>query len=1091
MLYPLILNRLSNYRKYLCAFVMSLYTILSFAQLSDFELSVTVTDETCSGNGGLQMSVANTTAGADIIFTLYELPDDSTPIAETTATAFDNLVSGNYRVVATQTLSGEENQQQQDVTINDFTSEIDFEVNHTTNTDCDPTGTIVVNVTSGNAFQYEILSGPVTAELQESNQFENLPPGTYIVRVFDDCGNALSKSYTLILSVNNISINPSTLPVVYDSCDEVTITNIFSAPPQNPILYPLTVTYTIIPPDGAPEIIIVEELTSGPSQTFNMSQTVMTYGDASFTVHISITDSCDNVFERDNTIDPNPSVQLFPTEAYCGKSLNLIVNHFLPPYQVDFIEAPSDFNPVDYNEDYPGPFFNSVTTFEAQDMPVPYGSYTVQVTDECGRTGIHSLLLEEEPLEPDIIVNNTGCSVDSGFINVSIPDREVASASMLVAPASYGNTLPDDLSEDIDNGTLSVNNLASGDYTVLVIDNCGSEYLIETTVPEFVQQPLSIISYPNCLTETGSLRLASGYGALTSVIMTAAPSSYNQSLPDDLSDHINDLGIFFKNNLPAGSYTFELIDLCGYVYNPEVYVDTYVSNPNSYVLNRNCGSFDVGILETDDSVVPQSYWFQKYIPETESWGHPYTEVPYVEGDIPNTSTAIEIQNEETIFNIFLTGDFRLIKVFQPFNNENPDEFCLDIFAEFSIYSNLIISGVYNLSCIGGPGASDIIVDVIGVAPYNFSIIEPFVLDNGENNVFSNLDPGTYEIKVEDVCGSIENIIINLENLQPLVRVNQPDNLLVCSDSGATAATFNLSDQQDQILGNQDPNDFIVTFHSNMNDANSGNNPLPFNYTNTSNPQTIYVRVIHNTLDICYATTSFEIEVGDIPVLDPDATISICDSSTTLLTATSGYPSYEWSTGETSPSITVSQDGIYSVVVKNNFGDFSCESTQTFNVVSSNIATIESIETTDWTANSNTISVLVSGSGDYEFSLDGVNYQTENTFTNLPPGEYLIYVKDRNGCGIATEEVFLLNYPSFFTPNDDGYNDFWHIKLARIEPELRVFIFDRYGKLLTYFNGQDFGWDGTYNGQKMPTNDYWFLVERTNGKTYKGHFTLKR
>ncbi len=1081
----------SNLQKSFCSFILLFFSMFSYAQLPDFNLNVTAVNETCSGNGALQMEVSNTASGADITYTLYILPDTSTPVAQTSTNSFNNLFAGNYKVVATQSLNGDENTQEQEATINNLTTELDFEISHTTATSCNQTATLIVNVTSGDAALYEITSGPITVAPQTSNEFSNLTPGTYVVRVYDECENALSKTYTLILGENDITIEQSVLPVVYSSCSEIEITNSINAPPENPIIYPLTITYTIYPPDGSPEIVIVEEMTSGPELQFNISQSIMTFGEETFTVNITITDACNNVFERDNEIDPNPKVMLFPTEAYCGKFLNLIVNNFLPPYQVEFIEAPEDFIPSVFNEEYPGPYNNNVVVFETEGNPVPYGTYTINLIDACGRLGTHTLLLEEIPLEPNLVVNNTGCSVDSGFINVSIPDREIVSATVTVAPDSYENDLPDDLSEYIDDGVLSLSNLGNGIYTILIVDDCGSEYIIETVVPEFVMQELSIITKPNCLTETGSLRLASGHGSLTSVLISSAPSNYTPSLPDDVSESIADSGFFFMNNLPAGDYTFELVDECGFQYTENVYISSYISTPSAYTLNRNCGSFDVGINDSDDSVVSKTYWFQRYFPETETWGHPNTGIPYTEGDIPNNTTAIQILNEQTIYNIFLTGEFRLIKVFQPFNNQNPNDFCLDIFANFSVFSNLVISGVYNLGCDGGSGPSDVIVDVVGVGPFNFSIISPFEFDNGESNTFLNLNAGTYEIKVEDACGNIENTVINIENLLPVVNIAQPDNLLFCTDTNSNSETFSLNDQNALILGNQNPNNFTVSYHLNQADANSGDNALPNNYTNTNNPQTIYARVIHNTLDVCYATTSFQIQVGDIPVIDDDETISICDGSTTTLTATSGYDAYEWSTGETSQSIVVSQGGNYSVTVKNMFGNNSCEAIQNFTVYTSSIATIENIETIDWTANSNSISVSVSGTGDYVFSLDGIIYQESNVFNNLPAGSYTVFVKDLNDCGIVTEDVSILNYPSFFTPNNDGYNDYWQIIESQTEPSLEVTIFDRFGKILTSFYGNHFGWDGTYNGNNMPTNDYWFLVKRADGTTHRGHFTLKR
>jgi gliding motility-associated-like protein len=83
------------------------------------------------------------------------------------------------------------------------------------------------------------------------------------------------------------------------------------------------------------------------------------------------------------------------------------------------------------------------------------------------------------------------------------------------------------------------------------------------------------------------------------------------------------------------------------------------------------------------------------------------------------------------------------------------------------------------------------------------------------------------------------------------------------------------------------------------------------------------------------------------------------------------------------------------------------------------------------------------------------------------------------------------YPKFFTPNGDGTNDTWHIKYSDNEPQMKLIIYDRYGKMITSYNGLKVGWDGKYNGQLLPSDDYWFVVQRENGKEYKGHFALKR
>ncbi|WGD34958.1 T9SS type B sorting domain-containing protein [Olleya sp. YS] len=1073
-------------------FIILLVNGLCYSQLSDFNLTVTATNQTCTGNGALQMSVSNTSPGSTIIYTLFLLPDTINPIAETSENIFNSLQAGNYSVVATQILNNEENTQQQDISIDDLTTELDYQVSHTTTTDCDPEGTITVNILSGNAVSFEIISGPVTVSLQSSNVFSNLQAGTYIIRVFDDCDNAVSKTYTMVLNTNNFSISNVTLPITYNSCDEVDMSNNIIAFEGYPIIYPLLVTYTVIPPDGSPNIIITQNIPSGPPEGITINQIIPLFGTDEFIVNMQITDSCNNLFEVNHPINPNPKVNLFKEEASCGEFLNINIENYVPPYTINFTSFPSGFNPSNYNVDYPGPYTEATTTFGDESNLLPLGTYSLDITDECGRVGSSTITVEEILVEPIVNTSNSGCSTSSGFISVNVSNRELVSAIIIAAPANYSQPLPYNVSAYIDNGIFSIqDNIITGNYTLLVTDDCGVEYTIEAPVPDFEFQELNTLTLPNCETPTGSLNLSSNHGSLTSAVITSAPATINQNLPLDVSSNINDSGSLFISELPIGNYSIESTDECGFQYSTNITINSYSSNPGIYALSRNCGSFDVTINDNDESTMNQTYWLQRLNQDTNIWTHPNTGIEYIEDQIPDTTTAIQIENSETLFNVFLTGEFRLIKVFQPLNTANPDVFCLDVFANFTIFSDLVISGVYNLDCTGGSDNNDVIVDVIGVEPFNFSILAPSNIDNGNNNTFSDLAPGTYEIRVEDSCGSIENIIINLENLLPLARANTPENMSVCRDDLIEADVFTLTSQNAQILGNQNPNNYNVTYHLSQEDANTGDNPLPDSYSNITNPQTIYARVFHDNLIVCYATTSFQIFVGQTPVLSPETSSFICPEDTVTLTADSGFDNYLWSTGETTPSIVVNQAGTYQVTVINNYGVFDCETSKEFVVISSEPAIIQEVVTLDWTTTENTITILVTGLGEYQFSIDNITYQTDNTFSNLSPGDYTVYIKDLNGCDTVAREVYLLNYPRFFTPNGDNENEVWQIKFSNSEPELQVVIFDRYGKLITKFGSQDTGWDGTYNGLDMPTNDYWFEVTRANGAVYKGHFTLKR
>ncbi len=120
----------------------------------------------------------------------------------------------------------------------------------------------------------------------------------------------------------------------------------------------------------------------------------------------------------------------------------------------------------------------------------------------------------------------------------------------------------------------------------------------------------------------------------------------------------------------------------------------------------------------------------------------------------------------------------------------------------------------------------------------------------------------------------------------------------------------------------------------------------------------------------------------------------------------------------------------------------------------------------------------------------MNYQKENIFNNLPGGDYTVYVKEVDGCGFLEEKISLLNYPKFFTPNGDGYNDIWQLSGSTIK-NYSITIFNRYGKLLKELTQSNSSWDGTYGNLPQPSDDYWFQIKFNDGQIQKGHFSLKR
>ncbi|QYS88545.1 T9SS type B sorting domain-containing protein [Flavobacterium davisii] len=143
-----------------------------------------------------------------------------------------------------------------------------------------------------------------------------------------------------------------------------------------------------------------------------------------------------------------------------------------------------------------------------------------------------------------------------------------------------------------------------------------------------------------------------------------------------------------------------------------------------------------------------------------------------------------------------------------------------------------------------------------------------------------------------------------------------------------------------------------------------------------------------------------------------------------------------------------------------------------------------------------VTVLGNGSNNYSYQLDNGNYQDSNIFYNVSSGEHSIASKDNLGhCSPAPIIISIINHPKFFTPNGDGYNDYWNIPdLLKSNPTASIQIFDRYEKLIQRFSPNSKGWDGTSEGIPLPADDYWFTVEyneKNSTKIFKSHFSLKR
>ena len=320
----------------------------------------------------------------------------------------------------------------------------------------------------------------------------------------------------------------------------------------------------------------------------------------------------------------------------------------------------------------------------------------------------------------------------------------------------------------------------------------------------------------------------------------------------------------------------------------------------------------------------------------------------------------------------------------------------------------------------------------------------------------------------------------------------------------------------------------VSFYHNISEAQLQTNEITTSaaYRNVGSPNTerIYIRVNNNSNIDCAglgANLYVDLVVESLPIANPITEIQGCNDGTgNAIFDTTGVQN-EVLQGQTGVSLTYyDENGIQipttsflpnyttkaqTITIRatndnTNDPDGACydETTLKFVILELNIPKIETINIFDDLAN-NWVSVLVSGAGEYEFALDGGNFEDGNEieghiYYNVTEGVHTIHVRNKNGCTpIVSKEIVVIRFPRFITPNHDGLNDTFYVYGGEGFATTSVVIYDRYGKVITNLNKAT-TWDGFYLGRLAIESDYWFVATfiDNEGKRYerKGHFSLK-
>ncbi|RBP30878.1 gliding motility-associated-like protein [Oceanihabitans sediminis] len=349
------------------------------------------------------------------------------------------------------------------------------------------------------------------------------------------------------------------------------------------------------------------------------------------------------------------------------------------------------------------------------------------------------------------------------------------------------------------------------------------------------------------------------------------------------------------------------------------------------------------------------------------------------------------------------------------------------------------------------------------------------------------------------CHSVAELTLDISNN----TVNIPP-FEICDNFPVDGfSDFNLNDLRTEIE-TQVPSGSNIEFYLSEEDALEEINSINGNFTNTvQDSQTIFVLITNSSG--CYAISTVLLKTLETPNLEADEQLIYCTSTypeTIQLNAgitndSPGNYNYEWvldgaPIGFNTSNININETGTYTVTATHN--NSGCSATRNISVSPIDAAVIESVSVNGLAPN-NSVTITVSGNGEYEFALDNLNgnYQNNNIFYNVEAGEHIIYVREKKGCGITPKTINVLGFPSFFTPNGDNFNDTWMPVGVDLEfkATMTIHVFDRYGKLLKQLSPTSKGFDGTYKEKKLPASDYWYIVTFSDGQTYKGHFSLKR
>ncbi|MEC4004538.1 gliding motility-associated C-terminal domain-containing protein [Flavobacterium sp. SUN052] len=1050
----------------ICLFLFLFFAQFSFSQLSNFNLVVTKTDETCSGNGTITFTTSGSSSGATIIYSIFKFPNLVTPLATLAGNTLGGLTSGNYRVIATQSLGSNSGSQQQDITIVDQVQTLSYEVDGN-NSNCGIDGTITINILTGNAISYEIFSGPVTFSIQNSNVFTGLVLGSYQIRVFDNCGDGIVQSFSVFNPISGGIGIVSNNTFISSNCVDVLVTQTLTNADSYPISYPLNIEYTVFHPVTGAAIVSNQILTSGNF----LFQYLPLFPNQYYTYNVKITDACGTIFQDNNNVVNSSTIpKLFINNLNCTQGSYV----FIYAQSVTITSAPLNYTGV-----IPFNVVEGTTPGTFPLVNLPLGNYSFTVIDVCGNVNQQDYYLSPYAVQVYEVFTRVGCDVGYGSTRIKSNVLHIQSISIINAPSTYTASLPQNVSNNIDfNGfDFYMNHLPEGYYVFKLTDECGLEEEVYCYITGF-QETSNISITENC-------------------------GSFNINL-FHTSNSLNAEYYLQKFNTVTNQWVHPVTGMPGVN-------GTVVDNVNAISLISNAINFNFtsnGIYR----IVFHKFSYGSY----ETYEHCYETIYSFEyNSQPIIKSVYSFQCSNNTYDVLVDANgignltYRITtkngNLFLINNGNNPAFLGLE-------------PATYNFQVEDSCGSIlNIKYDV--PTPFTFEIV-PSNLCNGQTGTlivpnFTFLEYQWWKGNNTSTILSVTNLL-NLPNFNSIndagiyhVRIRYSSNPNSCID-----ATINYTISPNNSIPNAGQ-DGVLTICGSTNSVNlftvlngtydanglweevsssgmlSGNTWLPIGL-----PYGIYtfkykVNGFCNSFDEAQVTINFN-AAPETPIIAVDSNIcagnSIQFSVQNILNA-----SYQWtgpngfSSSLQNPIIVnsaIENSGIYTVKVTLN----GCESSSTIainvkpkpefliNAVCINGSFTVTINPNQNSFVSENATYLWSGPNGFSSSTNPIN------ITGQPIGIYSVNVTNSDGCSVS-QSINIANtqctIPKGISPNGDGLND--SFDLSGFIGIRNVKIFNRYGVLVFEQENYVNEWHGQqkHRDALLPGGTYYYLVDFEN------------